>query len=235
MRLATNVDTLCYDAVGVSSVDLKGVEWLNGVGRAARDGCVVLGMQKTDEVVSIRRLMEDPGCLWLQIDVSGGGWASDDAPVVVDDGYMAAGAADELVAGGGGVVPPPCPPQVALPMSEVARELGLRGFDDDDSVSDVDMESSPLVARAARRLGTPGGDSVRPEVGPVVLFPAVPVLPAAGGRPLQEGTVPDSVDGGTRIPTLTLARIPSIGMTLLMEEAAGLAGVNALVERSWGT
>ena len=44
VRLAANVDTLCYDTVGVWSVNLKGVEWLNGVGRAARDVCVVLGM-----------------------------------------------------------------------------------------------------------------------------------------------------------------------------------------------
>ena len=43
-RLAANVDTLCLEAVGVSMDDLRGVEWLNGVGRFARDRCVVPNM-----------------------------------------------------------------------------------------------------------------------------------------------------------------------------------------------
>ena len=30
----------------------------------------------------------------------------------------------------------------------------------------------------------------------LLLFPALPVLPSLGGRPVREGTVPDSVDGG---------------------------------------
>ena len=44
-RLAVNADTLCFKAVGVSVDNLRGVEWLNGVGRAARDGCVTPNMQ----------------------------------------------------------------------------------------------------------------------------------------------------------------------------------------------
>ena len=40
--------------------------------------------------------MEDPKCLWLQVDVSGGGWAPCDAPVAVNDGYVAAGAISEV-------------------------------------------------------------------------------------------------------------------------------------------
>ena len=65
MRLAANVDTMCFDMVGVSKDDLRGVEWLNGVGRAARNRCVIVDMQKVDEVKMIRRIMEDPKCLWL--------------------------------------------------------------------------------------------------------------------------------------------------------------------------
>ena len=70
------------------------------MGWAAKDGCVVLGMQKMDEVKMVRGLMEDPKCLWLQVDIGGGGWASCDTPIVVNDGYVAAGVGSELVAGG---------------------------------------------------------------------------------------------------------------------------------------
>ena len=98
-KLKANVDTLCFDAVGVSVDDLRGVEWLNGVGRLARDGCVAVDMQCEDVVKSIRGLMDNPECLWLQVDVSGGGWTPCDAPVVVDDGYVVAGALDEVGAG----------------------------------------------------------------------------------------------------------------------------------------
>ena len=85
-RLHENVDTLCFEAVGVSVDDLWGVEWLNGVGRAARGGCVIPDMRSKDNVKSIRGIMEDPRCLWLQIDVNGDGWASDDAPFSLEMG-----------------------------------------------------------------------------------------------------------------------------------------------------
>ena len=64
-RLAANVDTLCFEAVGVSKDHLKGVERFNGVGRAARDGSVVVDMQSVDEVRTIRGIMENTKCLWL--------------------------------------------------------------------------------------------------------------------------------------------------------------------------
>ena len=73
VRLAANVDILCYKAVGVSKDDLRGIEWLNVVGRAVRDRCVIVDMQNVDEVMTIQRIMEDPKCLWLQVDVVGGG------------------------------------------------------------------------------------------------------------------------------------------------------------------
>ena len=43
-RLNVNTGTLCFEAVGVSVDDLRGVEWLNGVERAARVGCVIPNM-----------------------------------------------------------------------------------------------------------------------------------------------------------------------------------------------
>ena len=199
-RLRENVDTLCFEAVGVSVDDLRGVEWLNGVGRTARGGCVIPDMQCEDDVKSIRGIMEDPKCLWLQVDVSGGGWASDDAPVVVEDGYVSVRAGDLLGAGECGEVallhaPPPAP-AVALPLREVARDLGLSlGNDDNEYDSDVEMKSSPLALRIARRLGRLGGRSAKPAVESVVLFPGVRALPVERGRPVREGTVPDSVDG----------------------------------------
>ena len=143
-RLHENVDTLCFEAVGVSVDDLRGVEWLNGVGRAARGGCVIPNMQNEDDVKSIRGVMEDPKCLWLQVDVSGGRWASGDAPVVVEDGYVSAGAGGLLGAGECGeiaLVPaPPLAPAVALPVRQVAGDLGLSlGNDTDEYDSDVEM------------------------------------------------------------------------------------------------
>ena len=62
-RLAANVDTLCFAAVGVSPDHLSGVEWLNKVGREARDGCVGVDIQKADDLKMVRGLMEDPRCL----------------------------------------------------------------------------------------------------------------------------------------------------------------------------
>ena len=186
--------------MGVSVDDLRGVEWLNEVGRAGRDGCVVADMQCEDVVRSIRRFMDDPKCLWFQVDVGRGGWAPCDTPCVVDDGYVAAGALDEAEASVSGAVTPLCAPQVTLAIRDVADGLGLLWDDgDNDSDSDVDIGSSPLVVRAERRLAR----SVERRTGragtlvePVVLFPTVPVLEAAVVRPSRGGAVPDSVDGG---------------------------------------
>ena len=88
---------------------------------------------------------------------------------------------------------------VALPLWVVAEELSilLDGSDDNydnDLDLDVDMGSSPLAAREERRLGGSRGGAPRIGESSVVLFPAVPVLPAAGGHPVCEGTIPDSVD-----------------------------------------
>ena len=132
--------------------------------------------------------------------MSGGSWAPCDAPVAVDDRYMAAGGLGESgeseVAAGGMTEPPPAP-QVALAIRDVAGGLGLPCSDDgDDSDSDVDMGSSPLVDRKGGGLRGLGSGRVGPLVEPVVLFPAVPVVAAAVGRHVREGTVPDSVDGG---------------------------------------
>ena len=208
-RLAVNVDTLYFAAVGVSPDHLSGVEWLNRVGRDARDGCVSVDMQKADDVKSVRRLMEDPGCLWLQVDVSGGGWAPCDAPVVVSDGYVAAGALGNagVDPGGAGALLPP--PQVALSLRSVAEEFSMLVNDDgDESGADIDMVSSSLEDRTARRLwplggmmGKPGCISAGTGVGSVVLVPAVPELPVIVGRSVREGTVPDSVDGGDLEPS----------------------------------
>ena len=44
VRLAANVNTVCFEAVGVSKDDLRGVEWLNGVRRVATSGCVIVDM-----------------------------------------------------------------------------------------------------------------------------------------------------------------------------------------------
>ena len=51
---------------------LEGHGVVECVGRAARDGCVVLSMQGLDEVKTVRGLMEDPRYLWLQVDVGRG-------------------------------------------------------------------------------------------------------------------------------------------------------------------
>ena len=198
-KLRANADTVWFEAVGVSVEDLRGIEWLNGVGRAARDGNVVADMQCEDVVKTIRGLMNDPRCLWLQVDVSGGGWALCDVPVVVDDWYVAAGALDMLGTGVGGAVAPPLAPQVVPTVRNMAEGLGLPWYDgSDDSDSDVDMGSSPLAARVGRRLvglGTGCAKRTGPLVEPVVLFPAVPILETAVGCPSRGGTVPDSVDG----------------------------------------
>ena len=85
-RLAANVEKLCFEVVGVSKDDLRGMEWLNGVGWAARNGCMIVDMQKVDDVKMVRGIIEYLGCLWLQVDMGGGGWASSDSCVVVDDG-----------------------------------------------------------------------------------------------------------------------------------------------------
>ena len=124
-RLKENTSTLCFEAVGVAVDDLRGVEWLNGVGRSARGGCVIPDMQGEDNVKTIRRLMDDPRCMWLQVDVCGGGWAPCDAPVVVDDGYVAAGGLVESGATTSGAAAPPPAPPVALTIRDVAGDLGL--------------------------------------------------------------------------------------------------------------
>ena len=114
---------------------------MNGMGRAARDGCVIVDMQSVHKVKTIRRLMEDLRCVWLQVDVGGGGWGSCDAPVVVDDGYVAAGISGvgELCGSGGTVGRPHVPP-VALSLRRVAEELGVLVSDDESgSDSDIDM------------------------------------------------------------------------------------------------
>ena len=195
-RLSENAATLCFEAVGVAVDDLRGVEWMNGVGRSAREGCVHPDMQKEDDVKTVRDLMGDPRCMWLQVDVGGGGWAPCDAPVAFDDGYVAAGGFGEsVVAADGPVVPPPAP-RVALTIGGVADDLGLPWDDGGSgSDSDVDMGSSPLAARAGRRSLVSGKGLSRPLVEPVVLFPAVPVLPSARRNIPRAGTVPDSVDG----------------------------------------
>ena len=195
-RLKTNVDTLCFEAVGVAVDDLRGVEWINGVGRKARVGCVIPDMQKEDDVKTVRELMHDPGCMWLQVDVSGGGWASCDAPAAIDDGYVAAGGLGEPEVAVGGAVGPPPAPREALTIRGVASDLGLPWDNDDgDSDSDVDMGSSPLTTRAGVGMGRAGKRRAGPLVQPVVLFPAVPVLGGEVGRQTRVSAVPDSVEG----------------------------------------
>ena len=140
--------------------------------------------------------MEHPECLWLQVDIGGGGWATDYLPVVADDGYVASGAGGMLGVGGGGVVEPPPVPPMALTIRGVADGLGLL-LDDDggDSDSEIDMGSSPPVAKAGKGLRGAGRGHTGPLVEPVVLFPAVPVSAETVVRCAREGTVPDSVDG----------------------------------------
>ena len=43
-RVAANADALCWEAVGVLVNHLRGVEWLNSVGRKGRDVCKVVDM-----------------------------------------------------------------------------------------------------------------------------------------------------------------------------------------------
>ena len=195
--LKANVDALCFEAVGVSVDNLRGVEWLNKVGREAREGNVILDMQGVDNVKTVRGLIENPKCMWLLVDVGGGGWAPCDTPVVMNDGYAAAGALEELGVAASGAGRRPVTPQLVLPLGRVAEELGTLWSDDDaDSGSDVDMGSSPLAARAGRRLRVEGRGRDGPLVEPVVLFPAVPVLPSTMRGLPRAGSVPDSVDGG---------------------------------------
>ena len=71
-RLSGNAGALCFEVVGVAVDNLRGVEWLNRVGRAARIECVIADMQRVDIVKTIRVIMGNPKCLWLQVDVGGG-------------------------------------------------------------------------------------------------------------------------------------------------------------------
>ena len=134
-RLTVNTGTLCFEAVGVSVDDLRGVEWLNGVGKVAREGCVRPNMQVEADVKRIRGIMEDPKCMWLQVDVGGGGWATCDSPVVVNDWYVAAGALGDLGVAASGVGGHPATPQVILPLRRVAEELGTLWSDNDEGYS----------------------------------------------------------------------------------------------------
>ena len=77
---------------------------MNEVARGAREGCVRPNMQVEADVKTIREILEGPKCMWLQVDVGGGGWAPCDTPVVVDDGYVAAGALGEVGVAAGGAV-----------------------------------------------------------------------------------------------------------------------------------
>ena len=80
-----------------------------------------------------------------------------------------------------GAVALPTMPPVVLPLRVVAEEFGLLvDGSDDDSGSDVDMESYPLAARAAGRMGRTGNGPDGTRVGLVVLFPAVPAPPKTG-------------------------------------------------------
>ena len=174
--------------------------------------------------------MDDPRCLWLQVDVSGGGWAPCDAPVVVDDGCVASDGLVEAGMTAGGAVEPPPAPQVALAIRDVAVGLGLPWSDGGgDSDSDLDMGSSPLWARGGRRLGVSGRGGAGGLVEPVLLFPAVPVVAATAGSRSRGGTVPDSVDGGTRNSVMRSVESTPVLKTLLVEEAAGMVGANAPV------
>ena len=91
----------------------------------------------------------------------------------------------------------PVPP-VALGIRDVADGLGLLWDDGCDHFdSDMDMGSSPLGDRGRRRLEVSRGGSARPKAGaPVVLFPAVSILPVEMVCPVHGGTIPDSVDWG---------------------------------------
>ena len=239
-RLTANGGTLCFEVVGGSKDGLQGVELLNGMGRAVRNGCVVLGMQKEDEVRTVRGLIEDPWCLWLQVDVGGGRWAPKDAHTVVDDGYVVAGSGDGLKAGVSGTAVHPPVPLVVLSLWEVAQELGTCMSDDDgdsdsDSDSDVHMWSSPLVVRVARRVRGAGLGSAGPGVGLVGLFPVAPALPAMGRRSVCGGTIADSVEGGDSEFEDGLweddfdLNDPACG------GGGGLAGTSTTVRWSWGT
>ena len=162
-QLATNVETLCFVVVGVSVDYLRGVEWLNGVGRGARDVCVIVDMQKVEVVKEIRKLIEDLKCLGLQVDVGRSGWATCDTPVSVDDRYVAASGCG---AGGlhiGGMVGRPPASLVASSLWSMAEELGI-GLDNDKSSShsDVDMALSPLGAATRRQLGVSEGGVAGP-------------------------------------------------------------------------
>ena len=234
-KLGENVDALCFEAVGVSVDDLRGVEWLNSVGRRARVGCVIPNMQKEDDVKSVRGMMNDPKCIWLQVDVGGGGWAPCDAPVAIDDGYVAAGGLVGPGVAAGGSGEPPAAPQVALTIRDAAGDLGLPWDDgDDDSGSDVDMGSSPLAAKSGRGVRGSKRAGAGPLVEPVVLFPAVPVSTGGWGAGLGGGLSRIVWMGTTRTSGRCLMTPLAVCLlrTPLVEEAAGLAGANALAWKS---
>ena len=209
---------------------------MNGVGRAAREGCVRPNMLVEADVQTVRGIMEDPKCMWLQVDVGGGGWAPCDTPIVVDDGYVAAGALGELDVTAGGTGGRAVTPQVALPLRGIAQELGTLWSDDDDdgSGSEMDVGSSPLAARAGRRMVGSGRGRAGPLVEPVVLFPAVPIG-QLGMRGLPRGGLsPTAWTGLSRNLARVLAVPPVAGLTktLLVVEAAGLAGACARARQS---
>ena len=66
-RLKEKAGTLCFEEVGVAVDDLRGVEWLNGVRRKAREGCVVPNIQCVDDVKSIRRVMDNPSACGFKL------------------------------------------------------------------------------------------------------------------------------------------------------------------------
>ena len=71
--VAVHVDAMYFEAVGLAVDHLRGVEWLNEVGRLARNVCRVVDIQNVVVVKEVRELMEDPMCIWLQVEVGGGG------------------------------------------------------------------------------------------------------------------------------------------------------------------
>ena len=206
---------------------------MNGVGRKAREGCVVPNMQCVDDMKSIRGVMDDPKCLWLQVDVSGGSWAPCDAPVMVDDRYVVTGDLIESGVAVGGAVEPPPVPQVALAIRDVAVGLALPWSDDgSDSDSDVDMGSSPLGARGGRRLGGSGG-------GALVLWWSLCCFSRLSrwwqwwlAVIVDRGLSPTVWMGATRWSVMMTVVSTPVLKTLLLEEAAGLAGANAPVRWS---
>ena len=116
-------------------------------------------------------------------------------------------------------------PLVALPLRVLAEELGLlMDEDSDDSDWNFDIESSPLAARARRRIG---GSKIKPAgrgVGFVVLFPVVPVSPTVGGRTGHKATVPDSMEEDDSESDDGLGSDPAGGIDELACGGGGRAG-----------